>query len=403
MLRVVWSLKCDPLLADFKLETLMASIALEKVTKTYDRHVTAVSELTLDVPDGQLLALVGPSGCGKTTTLRLVAGLETPTGGAVHIGGRAVTDVTSRDRDVAMVFQDAALYPHMDVFANLAFALRMRRLPGAEVRRRVLAAAETLGIGGLLQRKPAALSGGERRRVALGRAVVRQPAAFLLDEPLSSLDPVWQRTLRAELKSLHRQLATTMLYVTHDQAEAMALGQRIGVLREGRLQQVGTPDDIYRRPANRFVAGFFGTPPMNFLTARVSGRNDSLALEIAGVNLDVPARLCSRLARYAGHTVLAGVRPHDLSWQPALAAPGKTVVAKVTSVEPLGSRTDVSVQLCSGEKCIAVALPDTHPGIGDEVRLHVDPNRLYLFESGDTGRNVEDLSDEGGNGGTGRE
>ncbi len=363
----------------------MASIVLEKITKIYDRRVAAVSDLTLDVPDGQFMVLVGPSGCGKTTTLRLVAGLETPTSGGIHIAGRAMAGVSPRDRDVAMVFQDGALYPHMDVYANMAFALRMRKLSETEVRQRVVATADMLGIGGLLHRKPAALSGGERRRVALGRAIVREPAAFLFDEPLSSLDPALQRTMRSELKALHQRLATTTLYVTHDQAEAMALGQSICVLRNGRLQQVGSPDEIYNQPVNRFVAGFFGTPAMNFLTARVLKQNDSLSLEIAGESFDLRAHL--RLAEHAGRTVLVGIRPHDISIEPV--QPGNALWGKITSFEPLGSRTDVHMQLRSGEKCIITAGPHTLLHIDDEVPLHIDPARLHLFDpDDDAGRGI---------------
>ncbi|MBN1362333.1 MAG: ABC transporter ATP-binding protein [Sedimentisphaerales bacterium] len=370
----------------------MASIAFQQVTKTYDRHTVAVSDLTLEVPDGQFLVLVGPSGCGKTTTLRLVAGLETPTSGAIHIGAKPVADVSPRDRNVAMVFQDGALYPHMDVYANMAFALRMKRLSATEARRRVVAAAEMLGIASLLHRKSAALSGGERRRVALGRAMVREPAAFLLDEPLSSLDPLLQGALRTELKALHQRLATTTLYVTHDQAEAMALGQRIGVLHHGRLQQVGSPDDIYRRPANRFVAGFFGMPPMNFLTARVRRQHEGLSLEIAGAGFDLPAPLRSSLAGHVGPTVLAGIRPHDLSLKPRTGPGGDALSGKVTHIEPLGSRCDVHVQLHSGEKCVVCTAPDSVPRVGADVSLHIDPDRLHLFEPDGTCRNIRDVA-----------
>ena len=220
----------------------MGSVSLRNVSKVFDRHVTAVSDLTLAVPDGQFMVLVGPSGCGKTTTLRLIAGLETPTAGDISIANRVVTDVPARERDVALVFQDSALYPHMDVYGNMAFARRMQKRPEAEIRQRVAAAAEMLGISDLLQRKPATLSGGQRRRVALGKAIVREPAVFLFDEPLSNLDAQLHLAMRSELKSLHQRLGTTCLHVTHDQAEAMALGQQICVLREGWVQQVGPPD-----------------------------------------------------------------------------------------------------------------------------------------------------------------
>ncbi|MHC4520499.1 MAG: ABC transporter ATP-binding protein, partial [Planctomycetota bacterium] len=316
----------------------MASVALQYVTKVFDHHVVAVSNLTLDVQDGRFTVLVGPSGCGKTTTLRLIAGLETPTEGEIHIGGKMVAARPAQDRDVAMVFQDSGLYPHMDVYGNMAFALRMQKQPQGEVRQRVRAAAEMLGISDLLRRKPAALSGGQRRRVALGRAIVRKPAVFLFDEPLSHLDAQLQLELRSELKELHRRLGTTTLYVTHDQAEAMALGQRICVLREGRLQQTGSPDEIYDHPANRFVAGFFGTPPMNFLDAQVQRRDGSVFLAVGDERIALSERLSASLAQDVGRTVQIGVRPHDLSLQPPSERKGGDLPGAVTTIETLGSR-----------------------------------------------------------------
>ena len=265
----------------------MASIALRDILKVYDRHVTAVRDVTLDVRDGEFLVIVGPSGCGKTTILRLIAGLETPTSGEVHIADRQVNQTSPRDRNIAMVFQEGLLYPHMSVWENLAFPLRMRRRPEQEVKRRVDAVIDMLGIRDLAGRRPAGLSGGQRQRAALGRAVVREPAAFLFEEPLSSLDAGLRLTLRREIKALHRKLGTTMLYVTHDQSEAMALGERICVLRDGRVQQVGSPGEVYDRPANRFVAGFFGTPPMNFLAGRIrrEGGTDLLDLKHGSIEL----------------------------------------------------------------------------------------------------------------------
>jgi multiple sugar transport system ATP-binding protein len=366
----------------------MASVSLQNVTKVFDRHTVAVSGLSLDVPDGRFMVLVGPSGCGKTTTLRLVAGLETPTEGEIHIGGKPATSVSARDRDVAMVFQDGGLYPHMDVYQNMAFALRMQKQPAGRIKQRVTAAAEALGISDLLRRKPTALSGGQRRRAALGRAMVRRPAVFLLDEPLSHLDAQLQLDLRSELKDLHQRLGTTTLCVTHDQAEAMALGQRIGVLRQGRLQQVGTPEDIYDRPADRFVAGFFGTPPMNFLDARVQRQGDSVFLALGDDRLGVPQDLRSHLVQKAGKAVLVGIRPHDLSVEPMPGDTGGGLSGTVTTIETLGSHKNVRLKLRSGSVCTAVAPSQTGIEPGDNTRLHANLNRLHVFECDEAGRNI---------------
>lgn len=366
----------------------MASVALQNVTKVFDRHVVAVSKLTLDVQDGRFTVLVGPSGCGKTTTLRLIAGLEKPTEGDIHIGQQRVTSMAPRGRDVAMVFQDGGLYPHMDVYQNMAFALRMANQPAGEIKQRVIAAAEMLGIDDLLRRKPAALSGGQRRRVALGRAIVRKPAVFLFDEPLSHLDPQLQLDLRAELKNLHTRLGTTTLCVTHDQAEAMALGQKVGVLREGRLQQIGSPEDIYDRPANRFVAGFFGTPPMNFLDAQVQHRDGSVFLAVGDARVALPERFGASLAQDAGRTVQIGLRPHDLSVQPPSDRKGIALPGTVTMIETLGSRTDLHVALRSGSTCTATVAPHAVVQVGDGVRLYVDSDRLHVFACDQAGRNL---------------
>jgi len=366
----------------------MASVSLQNVTKVFDRHTVAVSGLSLDVPDGRFMVLVGPSGCGKTTTLRLIAGLETPTGGEIHIGGKPATSVPARDRDVAMVFQDGGLYPHMDVYQNMAFALRMQKQPAGQIKQRVTAAAEVLGISDLLRRKPAALSGGQRRRVALGRAMVRNPAVFLLDEPLSHLDAQLQLGLRSELKDLHQRLGTTTLCVTHDQAEAMALGQRIGVLRQGRLQQVGAPEDIYDRPANRFVAGFFGTPPMNFLEARIQCQDESVVLAVGDDRLGAPPHLRSHLAQKAGKAVLVGIRPHDLSVEPVPGDLGSGLSAAVATIETLGSHKNVRMTLRTGGACTFIAASHTQIESGANVHLHANPDRLHIFDSDEAGRNI---------------
>jgi len=366
----------------------MASISLRNVTKVFGRHVTAVSDLSLEIADAELMALVGPSGCGKTTTLSLIAGLECPTSGEIRIADRIVDSLSPRQRDVAMVFQDGALYPHMSVYDNLAFALRMRKLPSAQVRQQVQAAAAMLGIADLMRRKPSALSGGQRQRVALGRAIVREPAAFLFDEPLTGLDATLRLTMRSEIKSLHQRLGVTTVYVTHDQSEAMALGDRICVLRNGQLQQVGRPGDIYDRPANRFVAGFFGTPAMNFLTGDVRWQDGAPVVDLKGQTLHVPGRLLACLRDHSNKTIVAGMRPHDLSLEPSADRVGDVLCGRVTLVEPLGPQTNVHVDLSGGEPCVVVAPPRTRVTAGDEVRVYVNPDEVHWFENDEAGRNI---------------
>ncbi len=336
----------------------MSAVCFEGVEKVYPNGTVALADFSLEIADGELIALVGPSGCGKSTVLRLLAGLETPTRGTIRIGGRDVSALPPRERNVAMVFQDYALYPHLTVRENLAFPLRMRGLPAAEREQRVARAAELLSLGGLLERAPRQLSGGERQRVAMGRALVREPAAFLLDEPLSNLDAKLRVQVRAEIAELRRRAPTTMLYVTHDQVEALTLGDRVAVLERGRLQQVETPARLYERPANRFVAGFIGSPPMNF----------------------APARLLA--AASAGDDAVAGVRPEAV----ALVAPGTagTLAATVEQVEALGHETLVHVRLAKGggeppprwvvrEHGMARREP------GEAVALRVEPGSLHLF------------------------
>jgi len=362
----------------------MASILLHNVTKVFDRHTTAVAHVTLDVCDGEFLVIVGPSGCGKTTILRLIAGSEVPTAGEIRMADRTLEGVSPRDRDVAMVFQDGVLYPHLTVYANLAFPLHMRGLPRAQVQRRVRTVVETLGLADLLDRKPAALSGGQRQRVALGRALVREPAAFLFDEPLSSLDAGLRLALREEIKALHQKLHTTMLYVTHDQSEAMALGDRLCVLRDGQIQQVGPPAEVYDRPANHFVAGFFGTPPMNFLTGRIRCANGTSLVELAGATVSPPAGLPAGLIDGVEQALVVGIRPHDLSLESLPPQSGCVLPGRVGLLEPFGSRTDVYVVLACGEKCVISAPPHMQLKVGDEVRVCIDPEKLHLFRSDGT-------------------
>jgi multiple sugar transport system ATP-binding protein len=291
----------------------MARIALDHVEKVYGGGVKALDDLSLDVGDGEFMVLVGPSGCGKSTALRSIAGLEEITGGSISIGERVVNDLPPKDRDIAMVFQNYALYPHMTVADNLAFGLKLRYTPKAEIKRRVGEAAEMLGLEPYLGRKPAALSGGQRQRVAMGRAIVREPAAFLMDEPLSNLDAKLRVSMRAALNQLHERLGTTTVYVTHDQVEAMTLGDRVCVLRDGQLQQAGIPQVLFDAPVNLFVAGFIGSPAMNFVTADLV-RDEGPAVSFAGFRLPVPASVVAAkpgLEGYFGKKVIVGIRPSD--------------------------------------------------------------------------------------------
>lgn len=352
----------------------MANVTLNQVSKTYPGGVVAVKSLDLEIADGEFVVLVGPSGCGKTTTLRMVAGLEELTGGTISIGERVVNNVHPKDRDVAMVFQDYALYPHMSVRKNMSFALKLRKVPKDEIARRVHETADLLGIGELLDRKPGALSGGQRQRVAVGRAIVRNPQVSLFDEPLSNLDAKLRTQMRAELKSLHMRLGTTTIYVTHDQEEAMTLGQRLVVMAEGEVQQIGPPLDVYREPANRFVAGFVGSPAMNFIDGRVEG---SSFVAGDGVSIDVGTR------EREGELVL-GIRPEHL--RPSTNGAGLPVEIEVT--EPLGDRVDVYGTTVGGTKVIARVDAATTCEPGQTVTFAVDPAAAHVFESGAYGARI---------------
>ncbi len=321
----------------------MAQIILDHVEKAYPGGVQAINDLSLDVKDGEFMVLVGPSGCGKSTALRSIAGLEEITGGKIQIGDRIVNDLPPKDRDIAMVFQNYALYPHMTVEQNLAFGLQLRKTPKDEIKRRVDEAATILGLEPYLKRKPAALSGGQRQRVAMGRAIVREPQAFLMDEPLSNLDAKLRVSMRASLKQLHERLGVTTVYVTHDQIEAMTLGHRVAVMRDGRLQQVDTPQYLFAAPVNLFVAGFIGSPAMNFVTADLT-RDDGPAVAFAGYTLPVPAGVLDAkpgLAAYFGKKVILGIRPSDFE-DATLADPGWGRIPVTTNViEELGSEIHV--------------------------------------------------------------
>ncbi|MGH2349016.1 MAG: ABC transporter ATP-binding protein [bacterium] len=358
----------------------MARVQLDKVSKKFG-GVTAVNDVSLEIPDKQFTVLVGPSGCGKTTCLRLIAGLEEASAGDIFIGDRRVNDVPPKDRDIAMVFQNYALYPHMSVYDNMAFGLKLRKYDRAEIDRRVKEAAEMLGIGGLLDRKPKQLSGGQRQRVALGRAIVREPQVFLMDEPLSNLDAKLRVQTRAEIKKLHARLQTTTVYVTHDQVEAMTMGDRIVVMRDGLVQQVDTPLNLYERPANLFVAGFIGSPAMNFIEAALRSRDGATLVDAGGFALEVPADLAAAAHLWVGKPVVFGIRPEDIQDR-AFAAdgpPGWTLRAAVDVHEPLGS--DVILYLTAGTSSIVARVDArTKAKMGDTIEVVCNMRKLHLFD-----------------------
>lgn len=356
----------------------MAQVVLKQINKFYD-SVHAVKDVNLTIADKEFMVFVGPSGCGKTTTLRMVAGLEAISSGNILIGEQVVNELPPMDRDIAMVFQNYALYPHMSVFDNMAFGLKMRKFDKAEIKQRVKQAADILGIEQLLERKPRQLSGGQRQRVALGRAIVRHPQVFLFDEPLSNLDAKLRVQMRVELKKLHERLGTTAIYVTHDQIEAMTLGDRVVVMRDGWVQQVGEPLELYNAPANRFVAGFIGSPAMNFANVTVQGEGDELWLGNSGLRLKVPERNVAGLRNYVGQQVTVGVRPEDLRVANSGDAAGYCFDAVVEVVEQLGSEIllDVSV----GPDTMAAAVePTLKTKVHEKLRLAVNPDRLHFFD-----------------------
>jgi len=355
----------------------MASVTLESVDKVYPNGHVAARALDLAVRDGELLVLVGPSGCGKSTALRMVAGLETPTSGRVLIGERDVTGLPPQERDIAMVFQSYALYPHMSVAENLGFGLRMRGTPREETARRVEDAARALDLEGLLERKPGQLSGGQRQRVALGRAIVREPLAFLFDEPLSNLDARLRVQTRAELARLHRRLGATMIYVTHDQEEAMTLGQRVAVLRDGDLQQVAPPMEVYGRPVNRFVAGFVGSPEMNFFQGELRGDGGRTRLAAAGFKLELdPAEVPAGTP--ADGRVVLGVRPQDIELVDPEAS---DLVTTAEVVEPLGSELLLHLARPDGRGEIRGLAPaERRVSVDDRVGVRFRRDRLHLFD-----------------------
>ena len=357
----------------------MAEVVLQNVNKNFD-EVYAVKDVNLSIRDKEFMVLVGPSGCGKTTTLRMVAGLESISSGRILIDDKVINELSPMDRDIAMVFQNYALYPHMSVYDNMAFGLKMRKFDRADIAQRVQEAAEILGMQDLLKRKPRQLSGGQRQRVALGRAIVRHPQVFLFDEPLSNLDAKLRVQMRVELKKLHDRLGTTAIYVTHDQVEAMTLGDRVVVMRDGLVQQVGEPLELYNEPANRFVAGFLGSPAMNFATVTMREADGALWAEDDGIGIRVPGQIAGRLGRYAGKQVTMGIRPEDLHVATGDDPADLGFDAAVEVVEKLGS--EILLDVAVGRNTMVASVePSIRVNVRDRLRLALNPERLHFFDA----------------------
>jgi len=374
----------------------LAQVTIKDVVKTYAGNVTAVKGINLAIADGEFMVLVGPSGCGKSTSLRMTAGLEEITDGTISIGDRVVNDVAPKDRDIAMVFQNYALYPHMTVYKNMAFGLKLRKFPKAEIDQRVRSAAEILGITNLLDRKPKALSGGQRQRVALGRAIVRDPAVFLFDEPLSNLDAKLRVETRAEIKRLHKRLQTTTIYVTHDQEEAMTLGDRVCVMSEGLIQQCDTPIMVYDRPVNRFVAAFLGTPPMNFFDGQLIAEDGSTFFKSShGIRVELTGHHAELAAGKVGSDIVMGIRPEGMFLRPSEFADteSQTINMTVDVTEPLGNTMDVF--LSNGELSKGGAGDKATARVKAEpleenssVKVYLDQSKIHYFEPGKFGTNI---------------
>jgi multiple sugar transport system ATP-binding protein len=360
----------------------MSEVSIRKVVKAYEGDVQAVKGIDLDIKDHEFVVLVGPSGCGKSTTLRMIAGLEEITGGEIWIGGNVVNDVPPRDRDIAMVFQNYALYPHMSVFDNMAFGLKLRKFPKEEIKRRVDEAARILDITPLLDRKPKALSGGQRQRVAMGRAIVRNPKVFLFDEPLSNLDAKLRVQMRTEIKKVHQTVKTTTVYVTHDQIEAMTLADRVVVMNQGRIEQVGPPQELYHRPTTRFVAGFIGSPAMNFIPCQIEGAASALVAKLGdGATLAIPADRTQRYTPFKGKSMLLGIRPEHLPEYVDGSGPNVARLdVAVDVVEPMGMETMVHFCIAGGEELCARVMPDTKAEPGMILPLGADMSQMHLIE-----------------------
>jgi multiple sugar transport system ATP-binding protein len=356
----------------------MSSIKLENIYKHYSSSVTAVKDFNLDIQDKEFIVFVGPSGCGKSTTLRMVAGLEEISEGNLYIGGKRVNDVAPKDRDIAMVFQNYALYPHMNVFENMAFGLKLRKFSKDEIQKRVNEAAKILDIEHLLDRKPKALSGGQRQRVALGRAIVREPEAFLMDEPLSNLDAKLRVQMRAEISKLHQRLQTTIIYVTHDQTEAMTMADRIVIMKDGVIQQVGTPKEVYGNPDNIFVGGFIGAPSMNFMNGRLE---DKLFIINDNIKLAVPEGRMQLLKEYIGKEVMLGIRPEDIHDELIFieSSPGSTIEANIEVAELMGAEIYLHSSIAE-QKFIARIDARTDVKNGEKIKLGFDMNKVHFFD-----------------------
>ena len=361
----------------------MASVTLKNVYKVYSGNVTAVSDFNLEIADKEFVILVGPSGCGKSTTLRMIAGLEEITKGELYIGDTLSNDIAPKDRDIAMVFQNYALYPHMTVFDNMAFGLKLRKVPKDEIKRRVEEAAKILDISHLLDRKPKALSGGQRQRVALGRAIVRNPKVFLLDEPLSNLDAKLRAQMRTEISKLHVRLGTTFIYVTHDQTEAMTMGDRIVVMKDGFVQQVDTPQNLYDLPVNEFVAGFMGSPQMNFLDGTIEKDGEDYEFKFGQYAVKIPASKNKDdvLKDYAGKSVVFGIRPENVHDEPEFLAKATEgiVEADVEVTELMGAETYLYLS-CEGNSVTARVDPTSTAKTGDRIKIALEMDKIHLFD-----------------------
>ncbi|MEA2012853.1 MAG: sn-glycerol-3-phosphate ABC transporter ATP-binding protein UgpC [Verrucomicrobiota bacterium] len=361
----------------------MADVTLNNVYKIYPGNVTAAKDINLNIKDREFMVLVGPSGCGKSTTLRMIAGLEEITKGTIKIGDRVINDVPPKDRDIAMVFQNYALYPHMSVYNNMAFGLKLRKYKKADIEARVKEAGKMLGLEDFLERRPKALSGGQRQRVAVGRAIVRKPEAFLFDEPLSNLDAKMRVQMRAEIGKLHTRLETTMIYVTHDQVEAMTMGDRITVMKDGLIQQVATPTDLYDNPTNIFVAGFIGTPPMNFFHGNLTKENDIYTFHEETFNVPFPKEWNEKIAPYEGKKVTFGIRPEDMGSPKAESVKGAPkITASIEVIEPMGSETYLYLNT---KKHTFIARVDSHRkcevGVKEELSLLMEKAHVFDTET----------------------
>lgn len=361
----------------------MANLSLSHINKTYDNGYEAVKDFNLEIEDKEFIIFVGPSGCGKSTTLRMIAGLEDISSGELKIDGKLVNNVEPKDRDIAMVFQNYALYPHMTVFENMAFGLKLRKLPKEEIEEKVLHAAKILDLEHLLNRKPSALSGGQRQRVAMGRAIVRNPKVFLMDEPLSNLDAKLRVQMRQEISKLHEQLGTTIIYVTHDQTEAMTLGTRIVVMKDGVVQQIDTPYNLYNKPKNLFVAGFIGSPQMNLIDGVCRINNDKACLEIGNFIIDLPKQKSEKMkeGNYDGKTIVMGIRPEDIYDAGCLESKKDKVMfrSKVTSMEMLGAETFLYFDV-NENSFIARVDPKTMKKTGDIAEFALDIHKIHVFD-----------------------